>query len=47
LGLKQNGSLKAANLVTCYQADNSIGKIRRSPSWSRAACIRLLGGWPW
>ena len=41
--LKQDGSLKA-NFVTCYQADNSIGKIRSSPVWSRAACLRLLGG---
>lgn len=43
--LKQDGSLKA-NFVTCYQADNSIGKIRSSPVWSRAACLRLLGGSP-
>jgi len=43
MGLKPDGSLKA-NFVTCYQADNSIGKIRNSPAWSRAACIRLLGG---
>ena len=43
MGLKQDGSLKA-NFVTCYQADNSIGKIRSSPTWSRAACLRLLGG---
>jgi hypothetical protein len=42
MGLKRDGSLKA-NLVTCYQADNSIGKIRSSPAWSRAACLRLLG----
>ncbi len=45
MGLKQNGTLKA-NFVTCYQADNSIGKIRQSPAWSRAACLRLLGGKP-
>ena len=45
MGLKQDGSLKA-NFVTCYQADNSIGKIRSSPAWSRAACLRLLGGGP-
>ncbi len=32
MGLKQNGMLKA-NFVTCYQADNSIGKIRTSPVW--------------
>ena len=45
MGLKQDGSLKA-NFVTCYQADNSIGKIRSSQAWSRAACLRLLGGGP-
>lgn len=41
MGLKQGGSLKA-NLVTCYQADNSIGKIKGSPVWSREACLRSL-----
>lgn len=45
MGLKQDGSLKA-NFVTCYQADNSIGKITASPPWSREACLRLLGGKP-
>ena len=43
IGLKLDGSLKA-NFVTCYQADNSIGKIRRSPVWSRVDCVRQLGG---
>lgn len=43
MGLKQDGTLKA-NFVTCYQADNSIGKIRTSPAWSREDCLRLLGG---
>lgn len=45
MGLNQNGLLKA-NFVTCYQADNSIGKIRTSPVWSRADCLRLLAGRP-
>jgi hypothetical protein len=45
MGLKLNGSLKA-NFVTCYQADNSIGKIRQSPIWSREVCLRRLGGEP-
>lgn len=45
MGLKQDGSLKA-NFVTCYQADNSIGKIRASPVWSRAGCLQLLGVGP-
>ena len=43
MGLKQDGSLKA-NFVTCYQADNSIRKIRSSPEWSRVTCLHLLGG---
>jgi len=43
--LKSDGSLKA-NFVTCYQADNSISKIRTSPVWSRAACLHLLGVTP-
>jgi hypothetical protein len=43
MGLKQDGSLRA-NFVTCYQADYSIGKIRNSPTWSRAACLHVLGG---
>ena len=39
--LSPDGSLRA-NFVTCYQADNSIGKIRTSPAWSRAACLAAL-----
>lgn len=45
MGLKLDRSLRA-NFVTCYQADNSIGKIRTSPAWSRATCLQLLGGVP-
>lgn len=45
MGLKLNRSLKA-NFVTCYQADNSIGKIRKSPVWTRVECLRQLGGEP-
>lgn len=45
MGLKLDGALKA-NFVTCYQADNSIGKIRTSPTWSRVDCVRQLGGVP-
>ena len=41
MGLKLDGKLKA-NFVTCYQADNSIGKIRTSPVWSREACLLAL-----
>ncbi|WP_313950916.1 hypothetical protein [Accumulibacter sp.] len=45
MSLKLDRSLEA-NFVACYQADNSIGKIRTSPVWSRATCLRLLGGTP-
>lgn len=41
--LRRDRSLKA-NFMTCYQADNSIEKIRRSPRWSRDICLRLLRG---
>jgi hypothetical protein len=33
LGRKLNGDLKA-QFVTCFKADNSIGKIRTSPLWT-------------
>ncbi|GGE47774.1 hypothetical protein GCM10011360_38700 [Primorskyibacter flagellatus] len=39
---KQNGDLKA-NFVTCYDADNSIGKIRQSPAWTLQDCQNALG----
>jgi len=39
--LKKNGPLKA-EFVTCYQADNSIGKIRNSPKWSKETCLEAL-----
>lgn len=42
MGLTQGRTLKA-NFITCYQADNSIGKIRTSPVWSAAKCLSLLG----
>lgn len=38
--LKRDQSLKA-DFVTCYQADNSIGKIRRSPVWSLTEFINV------
>lgn len=41
LGLKRDGTLKA-NFITCYQADNSIGKIRRSPLWTAGDCLNAL-----
>ena len=41
MSLKQNGQLKA-KFVTCYQADNSIGLIRKSPQWNRQDCENAL-----
>lgn len=41
LRLNAHGSLKG-NFVTCYQADNSMPKIRKSPRWDREACLRVL-----
>lgn len=41
MGLNRDGSLRA-NFVTCFQAENSIGKIRRSPSWSKVDCLEAL-----
>ena len=39
--LKKNGTL-TAEFITCYQADNSIGKIRNSPKWTMEACLDAL-----
>jgi hypothetical protein len=39
--LKMDGRLKA-KFITCYQADNSIWKIRSSPRWSREKCLEVL-----
>lgn len=33
LSTRRDGNLKA-NFVTCYRAENSIGKIRQSPRWT-------------
>jgi hypothetical protein len=41
LSLKRDNTLKA-NFVTCYQADNSIDKIRSSLVWSREVCLEQL-----
>ena len=38
---KKDGQLKA-KFVTCYQADNSIGLIRKSPAWNRQDCENAL-----
>ncbi len=41
ISLKKNGSLKA-NFITCYQANNSIGKIKASPIWEKEKCLEEL-----
>lgn len=41
LGLTRNGFLRG-NFVTCYVADNSIGKIRAAPTWNEAVCMQNL-----
>lgn len=41
LGLKRDGTLYA-NFITCYQADNSINKIRTSPIWRPEDCLSAL-----
>ena len=41
LGLTRAGYLKG-NFVTCYVADNSIGKILASPEWNESQCIQML-----
>jgi hypothetical protein len=41
LGLNRGGALRA-NFVTCYQANNSMGKIRTSPLWTREDCLNAL-----
>ncbi len=42
LRLSAKGSLKG-KFITCYVADNSIGKIRRSPLWRLEDCLEFLG----
>ncbi|GGH59862.1 hypothetical protein GVY41_15775 [Frigidibacter albus] len=41
-GVRKDKSMKA-NFITCYEADNSIGKIRTSPAWTLAGCRIALG----
>ncbi len=41
LGLRRDGALRA-NFITCFQADNSIGRIRNSPLWTREDCLNAL-----
>jgi hypothetical protein len=41
LSKKADQTLKA-NFVTCYDANNSIGKIRQSPLWMKEDCLNSL-----
>ena len=41
LRLNKDGALKAT-FVTCYCADNSIGKIKASPPWTLQDCLNAL-----
>ncbi len=41
LSLTASGDLKG-EFVTCYQADNSMGKVEKSPEWNREQCISEL-----
>ncbi|TYB33044.1 MAG: hypothetical protein FXF49_08385 [Flexistipes sinusarabici] len=41
IGMRKNGALKG-NLLTCYDANNSIYKIRNSPLWDKEVCENIL-----
>lgn len=41
LRMKKNGTLKG-ELLTCYDANNSICKISNSPLWDRETCENIL-----
>lgn len=41
MGLTRRQTLRGS-FVTCYVADNSIGKIRQSPIWDETTCIAEL-----
>ena len=43
LKYKASGGSLAANFVTCFVADNSMDKIRTSPSWDIDNCKIYLG----
>jgi hypothetical protein len=43
LRLKSDSNLKG-NFITCYQAENSINKIRTSPVWDLSICMAILEG---
>jgi len=41
LRLNRDNELKA-NFITCYDANNSAGKIRTSPLWTTETCLEAL-----
>ncbi|MCD1267821.1 hypothetical protein B5M43_003030 [Microbacterium sp. MEC084] len=41
LGLTNTGYLRG-QFITCFVADNSIGKIRTAPAWNEARCVQIL-----
>lgn len=41
LSLNRKGSLKG-NFITCYQANNSIESIKKSPEWTKEECLSRL-----
>lgn len=41
LSLNKSGELKG-NFITCYEANNSIGKIRTSPVWDKQKYLDYL-----
>lgn len=41
MSLTSKGELKA-NFITCYVADNSIGKIQSTPAWDLEKCLSKL-----
>lgn len=41
LSLNRNDVLKG-KFITCYEADNSISKIKESPMWNKEECLNEL-----
>jgi len=41
LSLNRKGILKG-EFITCYEANNSIEKIRESPRWDKSECLKEL-----
>lgn len=39
---RTRGAILKANFITCFRADNSIGKIRQSPLWTLQECMDAM-----